>query len=98
VIAAADDEDAIRIANDSPFGLNASVFTHDTDRARAIARRLQAGTVGQNGNRADFGIGFGGFKESGFGREGGLAGLLPYLENKTVVLDQKPASDSEGQP
>jgi acyl-CoA reductase-like NAD-dependent aldehyde dehydrogenase len=96
VIAAADDEDAIRIANDSPFGLNASVFTHDADRARALARRLHAGTVGQNGNRADFGIGFGGFKESGFGREGGLAGLLPYLENKTVVLDKKPAS-SEGE-
>jgi acyl-CoA reductase-like NAD-dependent aldehyde dehydrogenase len=95
VIAAADDEDAIRIANDSPFGLNASVFTRDADRARAIARRLKAGTVGQNGNRADFGIGFGGFKESGFGREGGLAGLLPYLENKTVVLDEKPAN-SEG--
>lgn len=92
VISAADDEDAIRIANDSPFGLNASVFTHDVDRARAISRRLHAGTVGQNGNRADFGIGFGGFKESGFGREGGLAGLLPYLENKTVVLDQKPAN------
>jgi acyl-CoA reductase-like NAD-dependent aldehyde dehydrogenase len=96
VIAAADDEDAIRIANDSPFGLNASVFTRDADRARSIARRLHAGTVGQNGNRADFGIGFGGFKESGFGREGGLAGLLPYLENKTVVLDEKPA-DSERQ-
>lgn len=98
IIPAADDEDAIRIANDSPFGLNASVFTHDADRARAIARRLQAGTVGQNGNRADFGIGFGGFKESGFGREGGLAGLLPYLENKTVVLDQRPTFDAEGQP
>lgn len=97
VIAAADDEDAIRIANDSPFGLNASVFTHDADRARAISRRLRAGTVGQNGNRADFGIGFGGFKESGFGREGGLAGMLPYLENKTVVLDQRPESHSERQ-
>ena len=98
VIAATDDEEAIRIANDSPFGLNASVFTHDVERARAISRRLRAGTVGQNGNRADFGIGFGGFKESGFGREGGLAGLLPYLENKTVVLDRRPrASESEGQ-
>ena len=96
VIAAADDEEAIRIANDSPFGLNASVFTHDVDRARAISRRLHAGTVGQNGNRADFGIGFGGFKQSGFGREGGLAGLLPYLENKTVVLDKKPADFERG--
>lgn len=97
VIPAADDEDAIRIANDSPFGLNASVYTHDGDRAGAIARRIQAGTVGQNGNRADFGIGFGGFKESGFGREGGLAGLLPYLENKTVVLDRRPTNGSDWQ-
>ncbi|TKG58117.1 aldehyde dehydrogenase [Prauserella endophytica] len=98
VIAAADEEDAIRIANDSVFGLNASVFTYDADRAREVARCLRVGTVGQNGNRADFGIGFGGFKQSGVGREGGVAGLLPYLENKTVVLDQKPRfSSSEGQ-
>ncbi|MET7995845.1 aldehyde dehydrogenase [Amycolatopsis sp. NPDC005232] len=97
VIAAADEKDAIRIANDSAFGLNASVFTYDAHRAREVARFLRAGTVGQNGNRADFGIGFGGFKQSGVGREGGVAGLLPYLENKTVVLDQKPFSSSEGQ-
>jgi aldehyde dehydrogenase (NAD+) len=92
VIAAADEDDAIRIANDSIFGLNASVFTHDVDRAQEMSRRLQAGTVGQNGNRADFGIGFGGFKQSGIGREGGVAGLQAYLENKTVVLDRKPTS------
>ncbi len=92
VIPAADENDAIRIANDSAFGLNASVFTHDTNRVREVSRRLRAGTVGQNGNRADFGIGFGGFKQSGIGREGGVAGLLPYLENKTVVLDEKPHS------
>ena len=99
VIAAADEEDAIRIANDSVFGLNASVFTHDADRAREVSRRLRAGTVGQNGNRADFGIGFGGFKQSGLGREGGVAGLLPYLENKTVVLDRRPRPSScEEQP
>ncbi|MDK3016844.1 aldehyde dehydrogenase [Pseudodonghicola flavimaris] len=91
VIAAADEDDAIRLANDTVFGLNASVFTHDVDRARAVSRRLRAGTVGQNGNRADFGIGFGGVKQSGIGREGGVAGLLPYLENKTVVLDRRPA-------
>lgn len=94
VIAAADEEDAIRIANDTVFGLNASVFTHDVERARAVSRRLRAGTVGQNGNRADFGIGFGGVKQSGIGREGGVAGLLPYLENKTVVLDRRPAPAS----
>ncbi|GAB6987518.1 aldehyde dehydrogenase [Nocardioides pyridinolyticus] len=90
VIAAADEDDAIRLANDTVFGLNAAVFTHDADRAREVAGRLRAGTVGQNGNRADFGIGFGGFKQSGVGREGGVAGLLPYLENKTVVLDERP--------
>ncbi|MBL5972317.1 MAG: aldehyde dehydrogenase [Candidatus Leucobacter sulfamidivorax] len=94
VIAAADEDDAIRIANDSVFGLNAAVFTHDATRAREVARRLRTGTVGQNGNRADFGIGFGGFKQSGVGREGGVAGLLPYLENKTIVLDEKPRYDS----
>ncbi|HEV7931445.1 MAG TPA: aldehyde dehydrogenase [Actinomadura sp.] len=90
VIPAVDEEDAIRIANDTVFGLNAAVFTHDADRAREVGRRLRAGTVGQNGNRADFGIGFGGFKQSGIGREGGVAGLLPYLENKTMVFDEKP--------
>lgn len=99
VIAAADEDDAIRIANDSVFGLNAAVFTRDADRAREVSRRLRAGTVGQNGNRADFGIGFGGFKQSGVGREGGVAGLLPYLENKTVVLDRRPLpSASQEQP
>ncbi|GAA0603220.1 aldehyde dehydrogenase [Sporichthya brevicatena] len=90
VIPARDEQDAVRIANDSIYGLNASVFTHDTDRARAIGRKLRAGTVGQNGNRADFGVGFGGFKQSGFGREGGVAGLYPYLENKTMILNQSP--------
>ncbi|WP_293780330.1 aldehyde dehydrogenase [uncultured Aeromicrobium sp.] len=95
VIPAADEEDAIAIANDSVFGLNASVFTHDGERARQVSRRLRAGTVGQNGNRADFMIGFGGFKQSGVGREGGVAGLLPYLENKTVVLDERPPALGE---
>jgi acyl-CoA reductase-like NAD-dependent aldehyde dehydrogenase len=89
VIPARDDQDAVRLANDSIYGLNAAVFTHDTDRAREIGRQLRVGTVGQNNNRADFGVGFGGFKQSGFGREGGVAGLYPYLENKTMILDQK---------
>jgi acyl-CoA reductase-like NAD-dependent aldehyde dehydrogenase len=94
VIPAKDEQDAIRIANDSIYGLNASVFTRDVDKALAVGRQLRAGTVGHNDNRADFGIGFGGFKQSGIGREGGVAGLLPYLENKTMVLEEKPGGSA----
>ena len=78
-------------ANDTIYGLNASVFTHDVDRARAVARQLRTGTVGHNVFRIDFGIAFGGFKQSGIGREGGAEGLLPFLETKTVVLEGVPA-------
>ena len=91
VIAAADEQDAVRIANDTIYGLNASVFTNDVDRARAVARELRAGTVGHNAFRTDFGMAFGGFKQSGIGREGGKEGLLPFLETKTVILEDTPA-------
>ncbi|CUU56672.1 Acyl-CoA reductase [Parafrankia irregularis] len=91
VIPAADEADAIRIANDTIYGLNAAVFTEDVDRARAVAGRLRSGTVGHNAMRADTGIAFGGFKQSGIGREGGLEGLLPYLETKMILLDEAPA-------
>jgi acyl-CoA reductase-like NAD-dependent aldehyde dehydrogenase len=92
VIPAADEEDAIRIANDTIYGLNASVFTPDVDRARAVAARLRSGTVGHNAFRSDFGIAFGGFKQSGIGREGGREGLLNYLESKTVILEGTPTT------
>jgi acyl-CoA reductase-like NAD-dependent aldehyde dehydrogenase len=92
VIPAADEDDAIRIANDTIYGLNASVFTPDADKARAVAARLRSGTVGHNGFRTDFGIAFGGFKQSGIGREGGVEGLLPYLETKTVILEDTPSA------
>jgi len=95
VIPADDEEDAIRIANDTVYGLNASVFTNDNERARHIARRLRSGTVGQNGSRTDITIAFGGFKQSGIGREGGTEGLLPFLESKTVVLDGPPSRTDE---
>jgi betaine-aldehyde dehydrogenase len=91
IIPADTDEQAVDIANDSPYGLNASVFTHDVDRAYAVARRLRTGTVGHNALRLDFSIAFGGFKQSGIGREGGLEGLRPYLETKTILLDGLPA-------
>ena len=96
VIPAADEEDAVNIANDTIYGLNASVFTNDPERARAAARQLRAGTVGHNAKRVDFGIAFGGFKQSGIGREGGREGLLPYLESKTIILDAPPAGLANG--
>jgi aldehyde dehydrogenase (NAD+) len=87
VIPAADESDAITIANDTEYGLNASVFTEDINKAYEVARQLRSGTVGHNACRTDFGIAFGGFKQSGIGREGGVEGLLPYLESKTVILE-----------
>jgi aldehyde dehydrogenase (NAD+) len=91
VIPADDEQHAITVANDTIYGLNASVFTNDVDRARDVARQLRSGTVGHNAFRTDFGIAFGGFKQSGIGREGGREGLLPFLETKTVILDGPPA-------
>jgi acyl-CoA reductase-like NAD-dependent aldehyde dehydrogenase len=89
VIPAADEEQAIAIANDTPYGLNASVFTNDVERAYRVARRIRAGTVGHNIWRTDFSIAFGGFKQSGIGREGGSEGLHNFLEPKTVILEGK---------
>ena len=80
-----------RIANDTIYGLNASVFTNDVNRARQVAGQLRSGTVGHNAFRTDFGVAFGGFKQSGIGREGGREGLLPFLETKTVILEGRPA-------
>lgn len=91
VIPANSEAHAIEIANDSVYGLNGAVFTHDADRAYAVARQMRTGTIGQNDFRIDFGIAFGGFKESGIGREGGVEGLLPYLETKTLLLDKMPS-------
>ena len=91
VIPAKDEQEALAIANDSDFGLNASVFTNDVERAYSAARLLRSGTVGHNSFQSDFTIAFGGFKQSGIGREGGVEGLLPFLETKTVILSGEPA-------
>jgi aldehyde dehydrogenase (NAD+) len=90
VIPAEDEHDAVAVANDTIYGLNASVFTNDVDRARDVARQLRSGTVGHNAFRTDFTMAFGGFKQSGIGREGGTEGLLPFLETKTVILEGRP--------
>jgi aldehyde dehydrogenase (NAD+) len=93
VIPAADEEDAVAIANDTIYGLNAAVFTPNVERARQVARQLRSGSVGHNGSRFDLTLAGGGFKQSGIGREGGPEGLLSFLETKTVILDSPPAGD-----
>jgi aldehyde dehydrogenase (NAD+) len=92
LIPADDEEDAIRIANESNFGLNGSVLTADPQAAYDVARKVRTGVVGQNGMRMDFSMPFGGFKQSGIGREGGEEGLWAYVETKTILLDGAPAS------
>ena len=86
VIAHDGDDDAVRIANDSPYGLSATVFSADPQRAQRIADRLRVGTVNVNGGvwySAD--VPFGGYKQSGVGRDMGIAGFEEYLELKTIA-------------
>jgi acyl-CoA reductase-like NAD-dependent aldehyde dehydrogenase len=90
LIPAEDEQDAIRIANESNYGLNGSVLTTDPDAAYRVARQIRTGAVGQNGLRMDFTLPFGGFKQSGIGRDGGEDGLWPFLETKTILLDGAP--------
>lgn len=87
-----DDADAIRIANESAYGLNGAVFTRDADAAYRIARAVRTGNVTQNAMRIDPSLPIGGFKQSGIGREGGVEGLSAYLETKTILLDARPSS------
>jgi betaine-aldehyde dehydrogenase len=86
VIPADNEQQAVEIANATIYGLNASVFTNDNERAFSVARQLRSGTVGWNSWRTDFGIAFGGFKQSGIGREGGREALHPFMEVKTIIL------------
>ena len=77
-------DEAIRIANDTPYGLAAYVQTGDDAKGKAVARRLRAGSVYLNGAPQDYESPFGGYKQSGNGREWGLHGLLEYLELKSI--------------
>jgi aldehyde dehydrogenase (NAD+) len=86
VIAHDGDDDAVRIANDSPYGLSGTVFSADDDRAQAVAARMRVGTVNVNGGvwySAD--AAFGGYKQSGIGREMGIPGFEEYLETKLIA-------------
>jgi (Z)-2-((N-methylformamido)methylene)-5-hydroxybutyrolactone dehydrogenase len=83
-----EEDDALRIANSTDFGLAAGVWTRDLRRAHKMARRLRSGVVWVNTYRASSAQGpFGGTKRSGYGRERGLEGLLEYTQVKNVIMD-----------
>ncbi|WP_338692895.1 aldehyde dehydrogenase [Streptomyces sp. Q6] len=86
VIAYDDEDDAVRIANDSEYGLSGGVWSRDEEHALAVARRIRTGTVTVNGASVAFDGPFGGFKSSGIGREYGAVGLGTYTEYKTVTV------------
>jgi betaine-aldehyde dehydrogenase len=81
-----DEEDAIRIANDSPYGLAGAVWSGDEARAQKVARRIRAGQIDVNGGAFNMNAPFGGFKQSGHGREAGVYGLEEFLEYKSLQL------------
>jgi len=80
-----DEEDAVRIANDTPYGLSGYVSSEDPKRARRVAARLRTGNVHLNGAGADFLAPFGGYKQSGNGREWGEHGFEEFLETKAIM-------------
>ncbi len=81
-----DDEDAVRIANDSIYGLAGAVWSKDEARAQRVARRIRAGQIDINGGAFNMNAPFGGFKQSGHGREAGRFGLEEFLEYKSLQL------------
>ena len=78
------EQEAVDIANDTPYGLSAYVQSADQDRAQRVAARLRAGNVHINGTSLSDLSPFGGYKQSGNGREGGKWGLMEFLEVKAV--------------
>ena len=86
IIAYKDEEEAVRIANDTPYGLAGAVWSTDEARAQKVARRIRAGQVDVNGGAFNMNAPFGGFKQSGHGREAGVYGLEEFLEYKSLQL------------
>jgi len=86
IITYKDEADAVRIANDSVYGLAGTIWSKDEERAKRVARRIRAGQIDINGGPFNPAAPFGGFKQSGRGREGGLYGLEEFLEYKSLQL------------
>jgi len=83
-----DEEEAVRIANDTTFGLAAGIWTRDVQRAHRVAHAVNAGTVWVNTYRVlAYNVPYGGFNQSGIGRENGLEGLDAYLQTKSVWIE-----------
>src|SRR3954467_12122701 len=81
-----DEEEAVRVANDTPYGLAGAVWSADEARAQRVARRMRAGQIDINGGAFNMNAPFGGFKQSGHGREAGVYGLEEFLEYKSLQL------------
>jgi aldehyde dehydrogenase (NAD+) len=79
------EEQAVEIANDTLYGLSGYVSSGNPERARRVAKRLRSGNVHMNGAAPDFGACFGGYKQSGNGREWGEAGFEEFLELKAIL-------------
>jgi ferredoxin len=84
-------DDAVRISSDTRYGLHGAVFTQDLELGYRVARQMRTGSVGFNRREIDWHMPFGGFKESGLGREGGSEGYRQCLELKSVYVPQPPS-------
>ncbi|MDN5757786.1 MAG: aldehyde dehydrogenase family protein [Tomitella sp.] len=84
ILAYEDEDDAVRIANDSEYGLSGGVWSGDEEHAIAVARRIRTGQIEVNGGAFNTSAPFGGYKQSGIGREGGVYGLEEFLEVKAI--------------
>ena len=79
------EDEAVKIVNDTSYGLGNYLQTDDKEKAHRVAKKLRSGCVYINGNAADVGTPFGGYRQSGNGREGGVWGLIEFLEVKNVT-------------
>jgi succinate-semialdehyde dehydrogenase/glutarate-semialdehyde dehydrogenase len=92
VLRARDAEDAVRLANDTEYGLGSNLWTRDTERGKQLARRIEAGSVFINGMVAsDPRLPFGGIKRSGYGRELGAFGIREFTNIQTIVVSEASA-------